>query len=149
MAPHTRVGPSYQSLIKEMSYWLAYNPSLWGHFLNQGSLLSSDSGLHRVDIKLTTTLHVRTPTCHHEARDQGEERGGGRPHVESEKIENKKNKLAKIRLELIGVAKVGTQVSRESADNLWLIIAPKCTPWGRGLIRYSGGRLEACSFLKV
>lgn len=39
---HNRLGLPPQSLIKKMPYRLAYNPILWRHFLNCGSLLSDD-----------------------------------------------------------------------------------------------------------
>ena len=45
----------YQSLIKKMSYGYLLSPILWRHFLNRGSLLSDDSRLYHIDIKVAST----------------------------------------------------------------------------------------------
>jgi hypothetical protein len=44
----------YQSLIKKMTYGLAYNLTEWRHFLSGGSLFQNDSSLCQVDIKLAS-----------------------------------------------------------------------------------------------
>lgn len=45
----------HKSLIKKnMPYRIIYNPILWGHFLNLGSLLSDDCSLFQVGINLTS-----------------------------------------------------------------------------------------------
>ena len=46
----------YQSLIKKMSYSLAYSLILWRHFLSGISLVSDDASLCQVDIKLASTM---------------------------------------------------------------------------------------------
>jgi hypothetical protein len=51
----------HQSLVKKMSYRLAYNLNLWRYFLNRGFPLSDDSTLCQVDVKLANTwLFTRT-----------------------------------------------------------------------------------------
>jgi hypothetical protein len=52
---HDALGPPHQSLIKKIIYRLAYNPILWRHILNGGSLFSDDFSLCQVDIKLSST----------------------------------------------------------------------------------------------
>ena len=53
---------SQQSLIKEMPYRLAYSLILWRDFHNYGFLLSDDSRLCQVDIKLTSAVREnKTP----------------------------------------------------------------------------------------
>ena len=51
--------PPCQVLIKKMSYRLAYSPILLRQFLNSGSLVTSDSNICQVDIKLSSPC-IRT-----------------------------------------------------------------------------------------
>ena len=62
MQPHTMAWVlTHQSLIKKMSYRLAYSPILRRHyFLNGGSLLSDDSSLGQVAIKPSSTNTVKS-----------------------------------------------------------------------------------------
>jgi hypothetical protein len=43
-----------------MPFRLVYNLILWKHFLNWGSLFFDDSILRQVDIKLVSTLEMKT-----------------------------------------------------------------------------------------
>ena len=59
MAPPTMVWAlSHQSPIKKMPYRLTYNPILWMHFLDWGSLLSDDYSSGQVDIKTSQHWEV-------------------------------------------------------------------------------------------
>lgn len=54
---HNAKGVSLQSLTKKITYRPVYNPVLSRHFLNLGSLFSSDSSLHLIGIKLTNIIY--------------------------------------------------------------------------------------------
>jgi hypothetical protein len=43
---------AHDSLVKNMTYGLAYSPTLDSHLLNLGFFLSGGFGFHKVDIKL-------------------------------------------------------------------------------------------------
>jgi hypothetical protein len=45
-----------------MYIFLCYNPILWKHFLNWGSLLFDDYILDQVDIKLASTIIMKLKT---------------------------------------------------------------------------------------
>ena len=52
--PTVRWAIPHQLLTNKMLYRLAYNPVIRRHFLKQGALLSDDSTLYQVDIKLAS-----------------------------------------------------------------------------------------------
>ena len=56
----------HQSQIGKMSHSFAYSQILWGYFLNWNSLLSDDSSLYQIDIKLASTnTKMKMPGSRH------------------------------------------------------------------------------------
>lgn len=61
-----RVWVPHPVVTKKISHRLAYSPVSWRHFLSQGSLLSNESSLHQIDMKLaSTSCRPLTPSQRH------------------------------------------------------------------------------------